>query len=647
MKLTKISATNLMVASFELALDALTFITGKNFSGKTRVATAIKLALLGHRPGLDKTGPGTFWPLASGNPMEVRAQVARLEDGAGVVIERIHRKWEEGFGKVKTMNHVPEELDGRTPVAMMDASEYFQESAKGRIEMIFKVAKIEGGSVEEIIEEVEARIGPEFAGKLPAAGWTNVQEWLEKASEAAEKHRSLRAAEARMLSGTLQGNTALSNERQAAQREISAIDQDIEKAVSRLAELRTEHENIKKSQDQFDSVTLERETLQAELDAAGGPPTREYDIDALRAKCGALRARIKAEEEKATAYERWAQGETEHQQKIEAATERLAEAQKKKPHQTVEPFTCAHCGEVVGKSKASKQRIVMARGLAIKNEIDMCARDLARLVELPRVAAPERGEDVAVDRAELEQVEAEIDAYTRDAKLSAMAMKLKALPEVKDQAPRLLTIEEEIEQIRPRLDLLRAERRQAEMDRADRQRLAEAKQKHEEAEAAEKRWKAVKALLIERKGKLIEAAFRPLLETAAALTSGILLMPFEYRAGEFGYRSRNCLEGRNIWVSEKTFSGTEQALLYAALQCALGAQSPCRIIIVDELGRMDDQVARQFLHNVQEAQKAGLFEQFIAISPRDLTQETIFPETWTIIEARENQYVPRGTTANA
>jgi hypothetical protein len=70
MILVKVSAQNLKGASFDHALSPRVAIQGPNFSGKTAIFEAIRLALLGHIPEVGKL-PKSTWELSSGDRMSV------------------------------------------------------------------------------------------------------------------------------------------------------------------------------------------------------------------------------------------------------------------------------------------------------------------------------------------------------------------------------------------------------------------------------------------------------------------------------------------------------------------------------------------------------------------------------------------------
>src|SRR6185295_14180282 len=119
MRLKGIKATNLLGASFEVALEPLTLIYGDNRSGKSRIRKAIELALLGYSPAVDKRAADIFNKFSSGKKMEVAAvlqerQKFNADSKEPVVFPSpqevvIHRSWEMvGVGgTVKAKHHVP------------------------------------------------------------------------------------------------------------------------------------------------------------------------------------------------------------------------------------------------------------------------------------------------------------------------------------------------------------------------------------------------------------------------------------------------------------------------------------------------------------------------------------------------------------
>jgi hypothetical protein len=108
------------------------------------------------------------------------------------------------------------------------------------------------------------------------------------------------------------------------------------------------------------------------------------------------------------------------------------------------------------------------------------------------------------------------------------------------------------------------------------------------AAKATERYEQVKATLaVEAKAvELLEAlqsamvknAFDSILETANQLTTGILRGRLDYHEGEIGRWEDG------VWICHHSFSGTEKALAYAGISVALAAQSPVRLVLLDEMG---------------------------------------------------------------
>ena len=142
---------------------------------------------------------------------------------------------------------------------------------------------------------------------------------------------------------------------------------------------------------------------------------------------------------------------------------------------------------------------------------------------------------------------------------------------------------------------------------AERRRLDEARTEADKFDRREKAFKAIKLKLVEAKARLLEATFGPILNTLAIFTRKLLRFPLEFRDGELGYR-RN-----GGWVPWRTFSGTEQAVAFAAFQAALASRAPVRVAILDEVDRLDAKNKVQFTANVIEALSLGVIDQVIVI----------------------------------
>ena len=85
------------------------------------------------------------------------------------------------------------------------------------------------------------------------------------------------------------------------------------------------------------------------------------------------------------------------------------------------------------------------------------------------------------------------------------------------------------------------------------------------------------------------------------------------------------------WIPHRTFSGTEQAIAFAALQAALGATAPIKLVVMDELGRLDFDNKCKLMRNVLNALNDGTIDQFVGV---DTDAEAAIGEGFTLIERR-------------
>ena len=82
----------------------------------------------------------------------------------------------------------------------------------------------------------------------------------------------------------------------------------------------------------------------------------------------------------------------------------------------------------------------------------------------------------------------------------------------------------------------------------------------------------------------------------------------------------------------RSFSGAEKALAMCAISLALAAESPVKIVVLDEMGRIDSEYKVPFMATVFRLLEAGTINQAILVdtSKRDYTD--IKNENFSIIE---------------
>jgi hypothetical protein len=539
MKIKTIRYENLKGRSGECELGDATFIHGRNFKGKTTILDAVKLALLGYHPALDRTAQGVF-SLCSGDKLEV---VAAMDNGTDV----LQRQWRRSNGSVTKAAHLPLSWPD-FPVAVLDADAYFAASDRGKSELLFKAvaAKQDPKFTMRTLDMVETNAGREIADRLAANvdarchSPTN-NEWLGAACTIIEEMRSEAAADVRRYAGTLQGLGAIRSG------DLEPLDVDVEEKLTEA--MRVFEDAIRAEADAVVKRKGETTELRGELEAETRRlRDRQQAVDALQAR----RRRVN---------EDW--------------------------ESLMENDLCPVCGSAAEAFKSGASLVRAGEIGGIDAEIAAAEEGLsairARIDKLnPKLGRRQVFHDKAVDAAEMRTAEA-----------------------------------------REAVSALERKRQRWANEQADKKRLAEARTEHEEAVRKEGRLKSAKAALLAAKSKAAESTFDPILKAADAFTRGIMPFRLSFNGAELGYwkGARFVSQvgvtpvnpaGKN-WVPWRTFSGTEQLIAFAALQAALAATSPVKIVVTDELGRLDVENKGRFLRNVAAAIKGGVIDQWIGV----------------------------------
>lgn len=125
----------------------------------------------------------------------------------------------------------------------------------------------------------------------------------------------------------------------------------------------------------------------------------------------------------------------------------------------------------------------------------------------------------------------------------------------------------------------------------------------------------------------VQKAFGAVLQVARGFTDDLLNSPLEFHDGQLGRRvSKADKEDGNTaaigsWISHEGFSGTEQLLAYAGFAVALARQAPIRLVIMDELGRLNLTRRVQLLARMRKLVETGVIDQFVGcdVEPLDGT----------------------------
>lgn len=183
------------------------------------------------------------------------------------------------------------------------------------------------------------------------------------------------------------------------------------------------------------------------------------------------------------------------------------------------------------------------------------------------------------------------------------------IPDIEGMSYELAALEVAADNAEEKRAALFAKQTAANNQLADERRQQQARNEVADAEQLLKRVTAAKAVVVEKRSEAVKKGMVPILRTANLFLTGIMPEELELREGEIGcYRQSN-------WVPNRSLAGCYQAITYGGIQIALAAagKTPCRIVLMDEMFRVDRENKVRFLQNVANAIEEGLIEQFVGM----------------------------------
>ncbi len=612
MRLSTIRAQNFKGRSFEHDLAPVTVWTGANFAGKTARLDAITLALTGQHPACDKTGVAIFQTFGGNGPLAVD-----LELGGG---KACSRSWERIDGSIRSQSEfrgITEVEWGKLfPPVMLNAREYFDRSNRERVKMVFDLVKLPPGSgpLGIILEQIQN--APLSSGRM--AGPLNdlvqeiessqrqgqsMQEWIEGLAKEFGQRKKDADAEARRYSGVQVNFTT---------EPAKDVGQQIQKIKSELDELNRKIGGLEERARRAQGSEARRKEIQTELNAIPKP----QEIEKLRAELKRLERNYRSETGVLKVKEAEFAGDIKSLDKqvdLIGAEIRILNSEHEKLMGHVNCPTCDAEGSswwkrvgVVFKKKL--EGLKAAESVATKSSEK---KNLA-LIEVQKAIKRSEEMDEANEDREL-RIEILKSSLSHADSFDSLRSKLtKELEELKNEDAKSLG--DQIADARQRRGLtmdtlqeLQASERQWIEQQAQRKRCLEVEEIRVKAgidlEVAKIAVKAITAA----QAKLAEQVFGTLMKTVNEIAGPIMKQPLAYRDGEIGY------EVSGKFVLTDAFSGTEQAISYAALSLALAVQSPVKILMLDEVGRLDVENREKLARLVVKLQRDGVIDQSILV----------------------------------
>jgi hypothetical protein len=109
----------------------------------------------------------------------------------------------------------------------------------------------------------------------------------------------------------------------------------------------------------------------------------------------------------------------------------------------------------------------------------------------------------------------------------------------------------------------------------------------------------------EYRDRLVEEGFKAILALANMLVGDLLKSPLCYKDGDIGR-----WEGARF-VTYRTFTGAEQAMAFSAISVALATESPFKLVLLDEMNRIDMANRVALIARIKSIIASGLIDQFI------------------------------------
>jgi len=552
---------NVKGRSGEYAIGPVSVVVGDNFSGKSAILTAARLALIGYDPALGKT-PGATWQLASGSEMSV----ALWKDKA----TNCRRTWSLVKGGVTTK--VEQCSTWNIPAALVDVREFLGMPAKKRAEYILGLVPIPAASVgletlvmsiaqdhrtSEVLEFLEFWDGERVERQQPVGPWlaTLCEAAAVRARDAAASAKEGEAAVRQFVSEPL----ALG---------VQDRTQEIARVQAEISELTIAEGGHRKAQEAVAGANRLRLAVESV----------EHELTAQRA----TKAALHVTDADTTNAEKL---EAELSESLRIANEDLArvQSQRKKLGRTGKCPTCG-CEAVRLGTSMDKEIAKLGASIATMASHHCVAKAAAAQVVALR-SIDERIKTLEANLAEMRTRQAETPAYDEAAHAE---------------------VSKSLSGKRHELGILTGQ--QAAWERAQGRKAVQARAEAQAASAAADAevWRAVAYGLKAHRDHVVEQAFGTFADSIEQFTDGILPFQVAVHDGDLGYFKDG------IWVSHEVFSGSEMAMVYAGLGVALAGNASVKIVMMDEV-LISHENKRKIADRMLALAKAGVIDAFLIV----------------------------------
>lgn len=612
MRVTKLALRNFRGINNEFELPAACIVAGPNFSGKSTIPIALRLACVGSMPApIGKTG---IWPAFAGNADEPGKMGVTATTDTGLTWSL---EWEKKKESVSQRGQPPESC--ALPPVLCDPATFWTMTGAEQSRAVFAAS---GASVkrEDLIAEIQsvdgspARVRDEvvallvqlmeqrFNANVDASAATTL--WAADCAAIAKEERGkVKRLEAKTASAFWNG--PVPSDKTKALVEARAA---LAKAIGEETELRKAAAKVSMESQRAERARARLEELNAILANPEDPePARQTEEEA---------------EQYAKAEQRLAEL-TEASSAATDAFERLASN-----HALLVKGTCPCCGQ----SGPELGRVIAA----MESEL---AEQERKMTELAEQITDARRELAVMTASNAEQTQKRTQWEKRHAKLELLRREQKTLADMAPQpgtAPNPENIAKAVYDREQAAELVvELEGAQAEFAR-----WACIRDERDKAESELIRSRCSVEVVTEAVKKVTAkldavagAAFGETLKVANRLCDGLLASPLEFRDGVLGRKASAADVERTggtvrpgAWIPHTSFSGTESLIGYAGFAVAVASKAPLRLVVMDELNRLTADRKRSLVSRILLLLSEGVIDQFVGCDPEA-------SETFTLIDA--------------
>ena len=633
--ITKLQATALKGLSFTHDLAPCTIFTGANFAGKTARFDALRLAICGKLPELGARAKDTF-DLSSGTRMECRAE---LDDGNSIA----RSYWLEK-GSVKSDCQTTlgdEDLVKLAQSPLLNTGEYFAMTDSQKIQFVFQncpmesevtpnsiIARLKRVKLDETTEQTEDALNAQIEEVREAFKGTEVVDGITKLVNKEDGVLSTSFTQwsrrAKDSEGTVRILTELKlRENEASAETILHIEDKLNHNATALGSLQQQAGALA----QASVAAMDRAALRDKLNAAINHPRPAYEkeLAELDVRHKEL-AKLVSDDPMPT------DDLAKSLYKVCVDTHATLGTAKKKAEEAkfeldnLKKMECCPFCKSVGEGWKETLRSTFGKQF---DENDAKATELTAYYTLKKkeyesvnIAYAEKlkgwqtSEQARKPMVNIERDIANLrDAIERDTRDRGNARTLLAENPALEIPDNIETIRERVQAYKEEAQTLRNSRDMAKKLALDIARAAQAALEHNVAAAHVQVIKAFGKELKVIQQEIINDAFKGMLTVANKVAGDVLKSPLAYHEGEIGR-----WEGSRF-ISHKTFSGTEQAICHISIAAALSAKFPMKIVLLDELARIDDANTTKLLHNLSACVEDGTLDQVLVIDLRGTPRE--------------------------